>query len=832
MCTYYVSICNKFISVLNVILQVQRQNEPDFIRAINEFSQGNPSPQSVYLIKRLKRRLQPGFDPVYIFGTNVDVNFWNHVQLDNVPDDTKTYTAVDTGETKYLKKCSAAYSLHLKLGCKVIVIRNLPNGLVNGIGATVTEMTDDIITIRTENDEHLYHRLQDKLFNIERYCFIKRKPSNAFAACRTQFPLKLGYAITVDKSQGRTMKHVVVDCYNYWRPGQMAVAIGRCISKKGLQVINYTRDVGNMKHDVKVDNFYKRVTVQPDKNKLCCNNPLPIPTVDNYDNDDDSHFDNMAQIQKKSIHFNKCPLDVKDLLNGLCRDVDTPYQEDKKELITLACGLKSMTTFVRNQYNFVSATFESFKLPGKGKSCNWCFMYAKLHQYFLSPKYFKMCNKAWGVTEVNGIQNSICTELCWAILKQKARKEAKVIIDEQVEQATLPTPAVEVTTSLRGVLRYVAGATLHHLCKGLKRALDRNVSNVYKSKLKYETLKLLTSLRISHSVLSESAKDDPTVREVMRQEGNKQYLTYVSDEMVDFFEVLYKNTIQYQNMQMMRISPQQSLDLSISHLQNDVDCLQQWLDQFNSLGEECNCTQIMDNEPECEEEELPHDHFSWRTHEFLAELVQCMLVDMYDQLVTYFCRVHFSDILGQFRDEHRVKSLPLRMELHAGGKKGQKETYPCAICSMECKSFFKNAGENSVECSSCLHWVHYKCASLTGKEPELQEGNDDPWYCPKCKNEQSVQNGNESQRGQATTSYSTAKGRNRRSNLKRATQECEVTSVNVVLAPKRRRGKKGKNVPVVCPPDTTGVNSNIEQCESFKISSRGRKIKNKKIHDA
>ena len=34
--------------------------------------------------------------------------------------------------------------------------------------------------------------------------------------------------------------------------------------------------------------------------------------------------------------------------------------------------------------------------------------------------------------------------------------------------------------------------------------------------------------------------------------------------------------------------------------------------------------------------------------------------------------------------------------------------------------------------AQCLKWVHYQCASLTGKEPELQPGNNDPWYCPKC----------------------------------------------------------------------------------------------------
>ena len=45
-------------------------------------------------------------------------------------------------------------------------------------------------------------------------------------ACRKQFPIKLGYATTVDRSQGRTIPSLVVDAYNFWKPAQLGVAVG------------------------------------------------------------------------------------------------------------------------------------------------------------------------------------------------------------------------------------------------------------------------------------------------------------------------------------------------------------------------------------------------------------------------------------------------------------------------------------------------------------------------------------------------------------------------------------------------------------------------------
>ena len=54
-----------------------------------------------------------------------------------------------------------------------------------------------------------------------------------------QFPIKLDYSTTVDKAQGRTISSLIVDCYNFWKPAQMGVAVRRSTCKDGLQIQNY-----------------------------------------------------------------------------------------------------------------------------------------------------------------------------------------------------------------------------------------------------------------------------------------------------------------------------------------------------------------------------------------------------------------------------------------------------------------------------------------------------------------------------------------------------------------------------------------------------------------
>lgn len=58
---------------------------------------------------------------------------------------------------------------------------------------------------------------------------------------RTQIPLILAFALTVHRAQGQTLHHVEVDCYSFFAPGQMGVAIGRVVTTSGLRILNFNQ---------------------------------------------------------------------------------------------------------------------------------------------------------------------------------------------------------------------------------------------------------------------------------------------------------------------------------------------------------------------------------------------------------------------------------------------------------------------------------------------------------------------------------------------------------------------------------------------------------------
>ena len=148
-----------------------RQNEPELINAINELCIGNPSLRSIEYLWKLQRPIPHTDDTVFIFGTNFDVDFFNHQKLEQLPGAMSVFNSKDKGPPKYLILSNAPKALAVKIGCKVIVTQKLANGLVNGLTATVLRIEDEKLTIQVDVYENLPHGMECKIFEIEKYCF-------------------------------------------------------------------------------------------------------------------------------------------------------------------------------------------------------------------------------------------------------------------------------------------------------------------------------------------------------------------------------------------------------------------------------------------------------------------------------------------------------------------------------------------------------------------------------------------------------------------------------------------------------------------------------------
>lgn len=215
--------CHKFI-----LYEVMRQHQPDFIKAINDVARGDMPEDTLNLLTRLKRPLPPGDEPIRLCARNFDCFIYNACRLMDLEDDETVYNAIDEGNVTKLEKNPAPNELHLKVGCPVMLLKNLSEKLVNGLRGTVQTLNKDsvIVQFTSMNSEPHTVELKPEPFTVF------SSLDNKVIATRRQIPICLAFSVTIHKAQGLTLQRVEVDASCIFAPGQLGVAIGRATEKK------------------------------------------------------------------------------------------------------------------------------------------------------------------------------------------------------------------------------------------------------------------------------------------------------------------------------------------------------------------------------------------------------------------------------------------------------------------------------------------------------------------------------------------------------------------------------------------------------------------------
>ncbi len=131
--------------------------------------------------------------------------------------------------------------LHLKVGAQVMFLRNDIAGFggdgprwVNGSIGTVTRIAGGSVRVELDGEEH---DVEPAVWERFRYAYDpgSRKLTRDIVAEFTQFPLRLAWAVTIHKSQGKTYDRAIVDLGSgAFAPGQTYVALSRLTSLEGL----------------------------------------------------------------------------------------------------------------------------------------------------------------------------------------------------------------------------------------------------------------------------------------------------------------------------------------------------------------------------------------------------------------------------------------------------------------------------------------------------------------------------------------------------------------------------------------------------------------------
>ena len=183
---------------------------------------------------------------------NDDVDDINETMLNQFPGEEREYMSADSvknngndGEgdlmypVEYLNSinCSGLplAKLKVKLGCPLIILWNLEpsEGVCNGSRGVVTRMSNRVLEVRLLTGEHA-----GRTTFIPRLTIIPSETQVPFEFCRRQFPVRVCFAMSINKAQGQTVKYVGLDLRNaVFTHGQLYVAVSRVTSVHNIKAI-------------------------------------------------------------------------------------------------------------------------------------------------------------------------------------------------------------------------------------------------------------------------------------------------------------------------------------------------------------------------------------------------------------------------------------------------------------------------------------------------------------------------------------------------------------------------------------------------------------------
>lgn len=239
--------------------KIYRQKEGDFVEILNAIRRNERVHEYLDLLNSRVGKQDELEKPIYLTARNHQAEEINDEELDQTDGEEYEYHAYYS-EGMTPSQFPAMETLVLKRGARVMLTCNDVEGRwINGTVAYVEDLDDYSVTIKLDNG--ITHVLDPYTWEVyeTRYHEDTHTLSKHTAGVCTQFPLKLAWAVTIHKSQGKTFDEAVVDLgWGAFAAGQTYVALSRVKKLSGLALVKPIRE-----RDVRVDPTIENFLASP-----------------------------------------------------------------------------------------------------------------------------------------------------------------------------------------------------------------------------------------------------------------------------------------------------------------------------------------------------------------------------------------------------------------------------------------------------------------------------------------------------------------------------------------------------------------------------------------
>lgn len=223
--------------------KVYRQKDGSFIALLNSVRNNSATEEH---LAQINKRFDPDYSPspksfaIYLTTTNDLADTINNAQLKRLGGKEHRFEGSISGKFE-MRSLPTELELSVKKGSQVMMLNNDSQGRwVNGTIGKIVDIKKDeeenefILVEMTDGSIEVVSPYTWELFN---FSFDEKRNSliSETIGTFTQYPMRLAWAVTIHKSQGKTFDNVIIDLgRGTFVHGQLYVALSRCTSLEGI----------------------------------------------------------------------------------------------------------------------------------------------------------------------------------------------------------------------------------------------------------------------------------------------------------------------------------------------------------------------------------------------------------------------------------------------------------------------------------------------------------------------------------------------------------------------------------------------------------------------